>query len=280
MNLTTDRRRPDDQGGVLMTVYRCGAASSQQGGRVRTHRFGRRSLPALAAAIVLLVGGVASSSAQTPSTGTLVEFDYTLTNVPPNTFPAVIYSTGVVGSLGGSISLESGAMKEVDFLSNAWSVLPTGTATLNATISDSRLVSGPIVTGTAHVPGGATLTVLVGGNEQPIRLTNGKFSVPTGLGRLGSQPPSGGKRVIACRGNAHTCHARINLAGGARNREIVIRLTNTDLSLQSVKASPRRERAAYSLTRGHFAHGGTEYIVTLNAARSSPRGSGLSLTFA
>jgi hypothetical protein len=117
------------------------------------------------------------------------------------------------------------------------------------------------------------------GTNEDIPLKNGKFSIPTGLGQLGG-PPEGGKRVVKCQGTRHSCRARINLAGGARNREIVIRLTHPHLSLQSVKAPPKREHAAYSLIGGHFAHRGSEYVVTLNAARSSPRGSHLILTFA
>jgi hypothetical protein len=73
--------------------------------------------------------------------------------------------------------------------------------------------------------------------------------------------------------NRRSCGARVKLAGGARNREIVIRLTNANVSLRSVTAPPPREHAAYSLADGHFAHGGSEYVVILNAAPSSPSGS-------
>jgi hypothetical protein len=208
----------------------------------------------------------------------MVQFEYTLTNVM-NGSPGVVYSTGVFDNAGGSVEVQSGAVRDVDFLSNAWTVIPTGTAAVNASITDWRLVTGSTVTGTAHVPAGASLTVSVGANRD-IPLTNGKFSIPTGLGKLGARPPKGGKRVVKCQGTSRSCQARINLAGGARNREIVIRLTHRHLSLHSVKAPPKRKHAAYSLTDGHFAHGGSEYIVILNAARSDPRGSHLILTFA
>jgi hypothetical protein len=49
--------------------------------------------------------------------------------------------------------------------------------------------------------------------------------------------------------------------------------------LRSVKAPPKRKHAAYSRTHGHFARGGSQYVVILNAARSSPQGSHLILTF-
>ena len=228
--------------------------------------------------MLLLSGGVESASAQIDSSGTMVQFEYTLTNVTKGS-PGVVYSTGVFDSAGGSVELQSGALKDVEFLSNAWTLIPTGTEALNASITDWRLVTGSTVTGTAHVPAGASLTVSVGANQE-IPLPNGKFSIPTGLGKLGAKPPKGGKRVVKCQGTSRSCRARINLAGGARNREIVIRLTHPHLSLQSVKAPAKSKHAAYSLTDGHSAHGGSEYVVILNAVRSSPRGSHLILTFA
>jgi hypothetical protein len=111
------------------------------------------------------------------------------------------------------------------------------------------------------------------------RLTNGQFSIPTGVGARGAKPPKGGSRIVKCRGSARSCQARISLAGGAHNRKIVIRLTDTNLALHSVKAPPRRKHAAYMLTDGKLVRGGSEYVVTLNAARSCPRGSHLILTF-
>ena len=238
----------------------------------------RCALAILAAGMLLLAGGVGSASAQIGSSGTMVQFEYTLTNVTKGS-PGVVYGTGVFDSAGGSVDLQSGALKNVEFLSNAWTLIPTGTEALNASITDWRLVTGPTVTGTAHVPAGASLTVSVGVNRE-ISLPNGKFSIPTGLGKLGAGPPKGGKRVVRCQGTPRSCRARISLGGGARNRQIVIQLTHPDLSLHSVKAPPKRKHAAYSLTDGHFAHGGSEYVVILNAAGSSPRGSHLILTFA
>jgi hypothetical protein len=248
-----------------------------QRGRAPRRHVGRRPLAALAAVMLLLAGGVDNASAQIGPSGTLMQFDYTLTNVTTG-FPRVIYSTGVIDTAGGSLLLQSGAIKQVEFLSNAWTILRTGTDALNAEITDWRLVAGPTVTGTAYVPAGGSLTVSI--NGQTVQLPNGKFSIPTGLGKLGAQPPKGGNQLVSCEGGPRSCRARINLTGGARNREIVIRLTNTNLSLRSVKAPPTRKHAAYSLTHGHFAGGGSQYVVILNAAQTSPRGSHLTLTFA
>ena len=234
----------------------------------------------LASGMSLVAGGVDSALAQIGPSGQIEEFDYTLTNVPSPGFTGVIYSTGVIETAGGTVDLQSGAVREVDFLTNAWTLLPTGTETLNATVTDWRIVTGATVTGTAHVPAGASLSVTPGDTGQPIRLTNGKFSIPTGVGKLGAKPLKRGNQIVRCRGSARSCRATINLAGGAHNRKIVIRLTDTNLRLRSIKAPPRREHAAYSLTTGHFTHGGSEYVVILNAARSSPPGSHLILNFA
>ena len=239
-----------------------------------------RRLAILAAGVFLLAGGVDSASAQIGPSGQIEEFDFTLTNEPPQGFVGVIYSSGVIENSGGTVDFQSGEVRELNFLDNAWTLIPTGTETLNATVTDYRVVTGATVTGTAHVPAGASLTVTVGDTGQTLPLTNGKFSIPTGLGRLGTKPPKRGNQVVKCRGGARSCRATISLAAGARNREIVIRLTDTDFSLRSIKAPPKPKHAAYSLTNGHFTHGGSEYVVTLNAARSSPPGSHLTLTFA
>lgn len=86
-------------------------------------------------------------------------------------------------------------------------------------------------------------------------------------------------QVVRCRGDGRSCQARISIAGGASNRRITIRLTDTNLSLRSVTVSPKSSRGAYRLSGGRFALGGSEYLVTLNAVRANPRGSYLILTF-
>jgi hypothetical protein len=245
---------------------------------VRVIRMDRRSAMIAAGLSLLLVGGVGSAAAQAAPSGQIEEFDFTVTNAPPQ-FVGVIYSTGVVGTSGGTIDFQSGAAQEINFLDNAWTVIPRGPATLNATVTDWRLVDGPTITGIAHVPAGASMTVTVGDTEKTIPLSNGKFSISTGVGRFGALPPKRGERVVRCRGGARSCRATVSLAGGARNRRIAIRLSDTDFRLKSVKAPPRRAHAAYGLTGGHFAEGGSEYVVTLDAARSSPPGSHLTLIF-
>jgi hypothetical protein len=102
----------------------------------------------------------------------------------------------------------------------------------------------------------------------------------TGVHWLRAQPPKGRYQVVKCHGSASSCQSQITFAGGARDREMVIRLTGRGLTLRSVRAPARGKRAAYTLTDGRYTRGHSEYTVILNAARSSPRGSHLLLTFA
>ncbi len=236
-------------------------------------------LAVLAAGMFVFAGAVDSASAQIGPSGEIEEFDYTLSSAPPHGFAGVIYNSGVAESSGGTLDFQSGAVQEANFLDNAWTLIPTGTQTLNVKITDWRIVTAATITVTAHVPPGASMTVIPGDTGTPFRLNNGKFSIPTGVDE-GAKPPKRGTQVVKCRGSARSCQAKINLAGGAHNRKIVIQLTDTDFSLRSIKAPPRRKHAAYSLTNGHFIQGGSKYVVTLNAARSSRPGSQLTLRFA
>ena len=86
-------------------------------------------------------------------------------------------------------------------------------------------------------------------------------------------------RTVACRGTATVCRARVSLAGGASNETVVIRLTDTDLRLVSVKPNRRYLRGAYSISNGHFRLGGSEYVFTLNAVGSIRVGAYLTFTF-
>ena len=110
------------------------------------------------------------------------------------------------------------------------------------------------------------MTVTPADTGHTTRLTNGEFSIPSGVGALGGTRPTGGSRVVRCRGNARSCQARISLAGGSHNRKIVIRLTDTNLASRSVKAPAAGE--GMPLTCSPMASSFevvAEYVVTLNA---------------
>jgi hypothetical protein len=151
--------------------------------------FRKRVLAVLAAGTLLLADGVASAVAQVvpPGSGEQVELDYNVSNVQPGTGePAVVYDSGVIGNAGGIVEIQSGAIRRVGFFANAWTLIPTGTATLDFTITDQRVVKGATVTGTAHVPPGSSMTVTNATTGQTITLQDGPFSISTGVGTLGA----------------------------------------------------------------------------------------------
>ena len=96
---------------------------------------------------------------------------------------------------------------------------------------------------------------------------------------LSSGPPASAQGVVTCEGGSNSCQARVSIAGGASNRQVVIRLSDTDLRLVSVRPNRRSLKGAYSLSREQFRDGGSEYAFTMNAVRAAPRGSQLILTF-
>ncbi len=237
------------------------------------------------AAACALGCGAATAAAQGPSaTRELVEFEYRLSNVKSPGFPQITYTGGVVASGGGSVRVSSGAVHAIVFANvNAaifgWSLVSVGSAPLTAAVDDWRYVDSGSVTGTATVPSGSSMTVSDVETGHTTTVKNGAFAIPTGIGALGGRTPSAINRLIQCHGGARSCQAQINLAGGAHQRKIVIRLTNTNLRLRSVKAVSSSKHPVYRLHGGHFILGGSEYVVTLDAARSSPGGSHLILTF-
>jgi pimeloyl-ACP methyl ester carboxylesterase len=85
--------------------------------------------------------------------------------------------------------------------------------------------------------------------------------------------------VVRCRGGGGLCRARVGLAGGASDKQVLIRLSDTDLRLASVRPNRRSLRGAYGLAGHRLRAGGSEYVVTLNALQSIPRSSYLIFTF-
>jgi hypothetical protein len=85
--------------------------------------------------------------------------------------------------------------------------------------------------------------------------------------------------AVRCRGGGDSCRARVNLAGGASDKRMVIRLSDTDLRLVSVRPNRRALRGAYGLFGQRLRAGGSEYVFTLNAVQSTRRGAYLILTF-
>jgi len=85
--------------------------------------------------------------------------------------------------------------------------------------------------------------------------------------------------TVRCRGGPSRCRARVSLAGGASNKRVVIRLSDTDLRLVSVRPNRSSLRGAYGMFANRLRHRGSEFLFRLNAAQSIPRGSHLTFTF-
>jgi hypothetical protein len=90
--------------------------------------------------------------------------------------------------------------------------------------------------------------------------------------------PSAGAVTVQCRGGSNSCTARVSLAGGV-NEPVVIRLSDTDLRLVSVRPNRPSLRGAYSLTHQRLRAGGSEFAVRLTAMQSIGRGSFLTFMF-
>jgi hypothetical protein len=71
----------------------------------------------------------------------------------------------------------------------------------------------------------------------------------------------------------------VSLAGGASNKKVVNRLTDTDLRLVSVRPNRRSLRRAYGLSGHRLQAGGSEYVFELDAVQSIPRRAYLTFTF-
>jgi hypothetical protein len=96
---------------------------------------------------------------------------------------------------------------------------------------------------------------------------------------LCTSPAASAQGVVTCEGGSNSCQARVSIGGGASSRQVVIRLSDTDLRLVSVRPNRGSLKGAYSLSREQFREGGSEYAFTLNAIQAAPRGSQLILTF-
>jgi len=239
-----------------------------------------RRLTVGAVAAFAIVPAVAASAAQAASP-TPLKLVYSVKNMPPGSIFSAQYASGVDSTLGGEAQAQSGALGTVALLSNGIVLAPTGSSPTSASVTEWLNVGSQPITGFASVPSGATATVTNETTNQKTTITQGPFSIPTGAGALGgARPPAGGTKTINCKGNANSCTATVPLAGGASNRKLIIKLTDTNLTLRSVTAVPKSSSGSYLLTKGRYALGGSEYLVTLNAVKANPKGSHLVLKFA
>jgi hypothetical protein len=89
-----------------------------------------------------------------------------------------------------------------------------------------------------------------------------------------------GHKTVRCIGNGYFCGATVSIAGGASNRVVTVRLTDTDFRRIGVLVIPRESRGAFDISHARFLLGGSEYRFTLNAVRANPRSARIILLFA
>jgi hypothetical protein len=236
---------------------------------------GRVTIATLAAGALISTVGVGGALAFQP-----VSFTYDVTNLAPGTHFQAVYSGGADQGLGGSAQAGTGEISYAGLFPNGVVLFPQPSgAPLTADVQQWVQVANCTLQGDATVPAGTTVTLTNNTTSQQVTVNNGRFQIATGMCGLGAAPRKSRSQTITCKGSARSCRATVPLAGGASNRKLVIRLTDTNLRLRSITAVPRRSRSAYLLTGGHYRLRGSEYVITLNAVRSNPKGSHLTLTF-
>jgi hypothetical protein len=99
-------------------------------------------------------------------------------------------------------------------------------------------------------------------------------------GAIGAAPASAATQTVNCGGNAFGCVASVNIAGGVTNRTVIVRLTDTDFVRVGTRVTSRSSKGRFSIRNGRYMLGGSEFIFTLNAAKSNPRFSRIILLFA
>jgi hypothetical protein len=228
---------------------------------------------AAAAAIAVLAPSAAAASR-------LVEFSFDVNDLPPaDPFLASYTNPNDVGLQGSLQQTGPGYIDQFALQSRGVFLLSSDlSAPLSATVDQWVQVSSNALRGNARVPAGATATLTNMTTDEQVTLTTGPYSIPTGLDVRGAFPPAGTK-LIRCKGGPRACTATVPIAGGASNRKLIIKLTDTNLRLLSVTAVPVRSNGAYLLTGGRFMTGGSQYRVTLDAARANPKGSHLVMRF-
>jgi hypothetical protein len=102
----------------------------------------------------------------------------------------------------------------------------------------------------------------------------------TALAAATAGPASaGGSATATCQGSDVICEATFNLAGGASDKKLTVRLPGTNLRLLATNATPGFVHGAYLLSGARFSVGGSVYTATLDAVQGIPRGARLILTF-
>lgn len=86
------------------------------------------------------------------------------------------------------------------------------------------------------------------------------------------------QRTVRCTGTADGCGVAIPIAGGADDEVVTVKLTDTNLQLDSVTAISAVKNG-YDLSKETYRAGGSEFRFTLDAKRSNPKRARVVLVF-
>jgi hypothetical protein len=93
-------------------------------------------------------------------------------------------------------------------------------------------------------------------------------------------PSGAADQTVRCAGGSDFCTATVSVAGGFRDRDVTVRLTDTDLKLVAVTPKGAAWDRPYVMTDASMRRGGSEFRFTLDASEDNPRRARIVLTFA
>lgn len=90
--------------------------------------------------------------------------------------------------------------------------------------------------------------------------------------------PVSAKQTVRCVGTADGCGVTVPIAGGARDKVVTVKLTDTNLKLASVTAVGA-VKDGYDLSKERYRAGGSEFRFTLDAKKANPKRARIVLVF-
>jgi len=173
---------------------------------------------------------------------------------------------------GSSIS---GALSQADLPFNGMTVIASANGSWTGLVAQDLSVSSAPVTGVATFPLGASVSLTNENTNRTIKLTAGPFTMPTGVGTVGAEPPVTDDRTVSCLDEDQGCAAAIVVpSDGPAHLKLTVRLPRSDLRLVEVRGG-----GEYVFSGGHFEDGRSECLATLEAAHPTSQPSLVVLTF-
>ncbi len=172
-------------------------------------RASRRAIALVMSTTAVLATAGAAAASQFAS------LDYHVTGLQPGNPVQIYYTSGVDTAFGSTIAIASGSILSAGLVTNAMFV-QARQGPLDAEVLHLIAVGSAPVVGTASIPAGASASVTISTTNKQFQLTNGPFSIPTGIG-LGAKPPAGGPERSAAAGP--------RVRAGRRSRSPAVRVT-------------------------------------------------------